>query len=66
MKNLKLQIDNESVNIYIDNGEDKDPIHICYWHIDEVKDDENVAIAMAKAVELFYKNPKKLCKILQP
>jgi hypothetical protein len=65
MKNLKLSIDDESLNIYIDNGEDKDPTHICYWHIDEVKDDENVAITMAKAVKLFYENPKKLCKILQ-
>jgi len=59
-ENLKISIDNESLNIYIDNGEDKDPIHICYWHIDEVKEDENVAILMIKAVDLFYTNPEKL------
>lgn len=57
---LKLSIDSESVNIYIDNGEIKDPTHVCYWHLDEVKEDENVAISIANAIDLFYRNPKEL------
>jgi hypothetical protein len=35
LKNLKLAIDDESVNIYIDNGDDEEPIHVVYWHLDE-------------------------------
>jgi aspartyl-tRNA synthetase len=54
LERLKLSIDNESVDIYIDNGEDEEPTHVCYWHIDEVKEDENIAIAMAHAIDLFY------------
>jgi hypothetical protein len=64
LKKLKLSIDNESVNIYIENGDDADPTHIVYWHTDEVKEDENIAIYMAKAIELFYTNPKKLIELI--
>ena len=55
MKNLKLSIDSESVNIYIDNGDDKEPTHIVYWHLDEVEEDASVAISIANAI-----NPKDL------
>jgi hypothetical protein len=36
-----------------------------YWHVDEVKDDESVALIMAKAVQLFYTDPKQLLKLAQ-
>lgn len=57
---LKLSIDNVSVNIYIDNGDTKEPTHVCYWHLDEVEEDANVAISIANAIDLFYRNPKEL------
>jgi len=60
---LKLSIDDESVNVYVDNGDDKDPVHIVYWHLDEVIEDETVAIAMCKAIDLFHTNPIELIKI---
>ena len=60
-KNLKLSRDDESLNIYIDNGEDKEPTHVCYWHEDEWLDDpETVVPAMLAAIELFYTNPQEL------
>ena len=63
MKNLKLTIDQESVNIYIDNGEDKDPTNICYWHIDEREENSEVAISIFNAIQLYYTNPKSLLKL---
>lgn len=64
-KRLKLSIDEECVNIYVDNGEDEDATHVVYWHLDEVKDDPSVALVMAKAVELFHTDPKQLLKFAQ-
>jgi len=58
MKDLKLTIDQESVNIYIDNGENKDPTNICYWHIDEWEEDSEVAISIFNAIQLYYTKPK--------
>jgi len=60
LKNLKLAIDNESVNIYIDNGDDEEPIHVVYWHLDEVEEDASVVISIANAIDLFYRDPKEL------
>jgi hypothetical protein len=60
---LKLAIDGESVNIYIDKGEDKEPIHIVYWHLDEVEEDANVAISIANAIHLYHSNPQKLVNL---
>lgn len=58
---MKLARDNESLNIYIDLGEDKEPIHICYWHIDEwLEDAETVVGAMLVAMELFYTDKEEL------
>lgn len=55
VENLKLVRDAESLNIYVDNGEDKDPIHIVYWTEDEwLEDPETVVPAMMIAMELFY------------
>jgi hypothetical protein len=64
MKNLKLSIDSESVNIYIDNGDDKEPTHIVYWHLDEVEEDASVAISIANAINLYHTNPKRLLTML--
>ena len=64
MEELKLTIDQESVNIYIDNGEDKEPTHICYWHIEEWEEDSEVAISIFNAIQLYYTKPKKLLKLL--
>ena len=64
MEELKLTIDQESVNIYIDTGEDKEPTHICYWHIEEWEEDSEVAISIFNAIQLYYTEPKKLLKLL--
>jgi hypothetical protein len=60
-ENLKLARDSESLDIYIDNGDDQDPTQICYWHEDEwLEDAETVVPAMLMAMELFYTNPQEL------
>lgn len=63
-ENFKLDIDNESVHIYIDNGEDKDVISICYWNIDEVEEDPSIAFVIANAIDAFHKFPYKLIESL--
>jgi hypothetical protein len=35
LRKLKLSIDIDSVNIYVELGSRVDPIHIAYWVIDE-------------------------------
>ena len=60
--NLKLSIDSESVNIYIDNGDEREPTHIVYWHLDEVEEDANVAISIANAIHLYYTDREELFK----
>ena len=62
--NLKLSIDSESVDIYYEDENTIEPIHIAYWHLDEVEEDAEVAIAMVKAVDLFYRNPSELLERL--
>jgi len=57
---LKLAIDDESINIYIDNGDDQEPTHIVYWHLDEFEEDATVCISALNAVHLFYSNPQEL------
>lgn len=58
---MKLCIDQESVNIYIDNGDDKEPTHICYWHEDEwLEDAETVVPAIINAINLFYTDKGQL------
>lgn len=62
-ENLKLSIDTESVNIYIDNGEDKEPTHVVYWHEDEwLEDSETVTPSIIQAINLFYTDKKELLK----
>lgn len=64
LDNMKLSIDAESVNIYIETGEDNDPIHVVYWHIDEVVEDASVALSIATAIEKYYESPQDLLKFV--
>lgn len=61
---MKLGIDNESVDIYIDNGDTREPSHICYWYLDEVEEDSSVAISIANAINLFHTDKLKLIETL--
>ena len=61
---MKLAIDQESVNIYIDNGEDKEPTNICYWHMDEWKEDSEVVISICNAIQMFYTDKQKLINLI--
>jgi len=66
LSRLKMDLDQESLTIYYDNGEpeqeleDREHIPIVYWHIEEVEEDATVAFAMINAVHLFYTNPQDL------
>ena len=62
---LAIAIDQESVNIYIDKGDTKEPIHMVYYHIDEIEEDASVAIPMVNAVHLFHTNPQELVDRIQ-
>lgn len=65
-EDLRLSIDQESINIYFDPPvEDVDQLQVAYWHLDEVEEDATVAISMVRAVELFYTNPKELLETLK-
>ena len=61
---LKLAIDSESVNIYIDNGEGEEPTHVVYWHLDEVEEDASVAISIANAIDLYHSDTYELFSVL--
>ena len=63
---MRIAIDSESVNIYIEFGLDSDidPIHIAYWTIDEWAEDADVAVSIFKAIEWFYLDKKILLEIL--
>ena len=64
--NIKLARDESSLNIYIDNGDDKEPTQVCYWHEDEwLEDAESVVPAMLTAMELFYTNKPELLRRLK-
>ncbi|MHA1942459.1 MAG: hypothetical protein ACW97P_12195 [Candidatus Hodarchaeales archaeon] len=57
--NLKLALDSESVNIYIETG--GEPVHVVYWHLDEwIEDAESSVPAALNAVDLFHTNPDEL------
>ena len=65
MSELNLCIDSESVNIYIDKGDDVEPIQIVYWHEDEwLEDAETVVPAMLNAIDLFHRDPYQLFVLL--
>lgn len=61
---MKLATDEESVNIYIDNGEDKEPTHIVYWHIDEWEEDSSIIFSIINAVTLFHTNKQRLLELV--
>ena len=63
LNKLKLTIDNESVNIYIDNGEDKEPTHLFYWYFEEWEEDSSIVISIFNAINLFYTDKQKLLNI---
>ena len=57
---LKLDIKDDSVHIYIDNGN----IHTLHrWHIDEWTKDPGLFVSIINAVSLFYTNKKKLIQL---
>ena len=64
METLKIDIDTESLHIYWADDEGETLSSVCYWNLDEVKEDEEVALTMAKAVQLYYTDPQKLCSLL--
>lgn len=63
IEKMKLVLDSESLSIFIDNKSEQ-PTHVCYWHLDEVAEDENVAISMLRAMQLYYTDKKALLDIL--
>lgn len=65
MENLKLKIYQESVNIYLDNGKDKEPTDVVYWHIDEWKNDPTVALSIFNAIQIFYTDKEKLIQMIK-
>jgi len=61
--NLKLAIDSESVNIYIETG--GEPIHLAYWTLDEwIEDAESSVPATINAVHLFHTSQDMLIEKL--
>jgi len=66
VKDLKIAIDSESVNIYIDKyeGDEEEPIHIAYWSECEWEEDASMIPSIMRAIELFYTNQKLLLETL--
>lgn len=60
MSELKLTIDSESVNIYLENGEERDPTHVVYWNADEWEEDPSIVPAIMNAVDMFHSDPDEL------
>jgi hypothetical protein len=59
--NLKIDIDSESVNIYIETG--GEPVQVAYWHLDEwIEDAESSVPATVNAAHLFHTDPDELIK----
>lgn len=54
-------IDIESVTIYLPSNPD---LPIVYWHLDEVAEDENVAISIANAINLYHTDREELLEKL--
>lgn len=61
---MVLSVDDESIDIYIDNGEENEPKHICYWYIDEWTEDPSIIHSMINAVTLFHTNKIELLEKL--
>ena len=57
--NLEIALDGESVNIYIETGDE--PIHIVYWTEDEwLEDPSTVVPAISNAIYLMFVDPDDL------
>lgn len=64
-QNLRLVIDEESVNIFRQPQSSDEPLHIVYWTRDEwIKDPEIVVPAIMKAIELYYTDQELLLTTL--
>lgn len=57
---LSIAIDGESVNIYRDMGEDEEPLHVVYWHLDEVEEDPSLFTNIALSVNMHSTNQLQL------
>jgi len=65
LEDLKIDIDQESLHIFISDEEGENILSICYWHLDEVEEDPNVCISMLNAVQLYYTDKQKLIDLLK-
>ena len=63
-EDLKLSIDAESVNIYIDNGEENEPTHVCYWYYEEWEEDPSIKESIFNAILLYHSSPNDLLILL--
>ena len=61
---LGLTIGKDHVEIYEEDEKTKQSVSIVYWNLDEVKEDETVAISIAVAIDLFHTDQEKLLEIL--
>ena len=61
---LGLAIGKDHVEIYEEDEKTKQSVSIVYWNLDEVKEDETVAISIAVAIDLFHTDQEKLLEIL--
>lgn len=61
---LGLAIGKDYVEIYEEDEKTNQSVSIVYWNLDEVKEDETVAISIAVAIDLFHTDQEKLLKIL--
>ena len=63
-EDLKLSIDAESVNIYIDNGEEEEPTNVCYWYFEEWEEDQTIIPSIFNAILLYHSSPNDLLILL--
>jgi hypothetical protein len=54
LKKLTLDLGVDCVHIYFDYKDKAEPIHICYWLIDEWEEDSEVAVSIFRAIQLYY------------
>jgi hypothetical protein len=64
LEDLKIDIDPESLHIFLADEKGENILTICYWHLEEVEEDSSVCISMLNAVQLFYTDKQKLIDLL--
>ena len=57
---LKVEISNEEIGIYLEDGTE-----VIYWVCDEWEDDPTIIPCIANAINMAYNMPEKLIKINQ-